>query len=229
MAWWIYDTQTGQGTLDYPTLGFRAEVGDILSASAAPDAHWSTTGAGPETVERYTIGSDPSYVEPTDGHVLAWSDTANAYTPKTTSSILAVTRDESVTEWPFTVGSFAAVIPGMMVTIPPVSRPVLLDYQAYGRITVAGVGIFGYTIYETTSGTGVDVGGNSISLIENAGTFEALRSFRGSTIIQPLTVPTWRSFRLYGGIFRASGSATAVSSSSGATNNRSTHLMAVQL
>lgn len=80
MAFWILDQWDG-GTLDYPTLGFVAEVGDVLSASAAPDPRWSSTGSGPETVQRYTVGSDPSYVEPGDGHVLTWSDIDNAYVP----------------------------------------------------------------------------------------------------------------------------------------------------
>lgn len=81
MAWWKYDQQTGGGELDYPALGFRAPVNSILSAAAAPDSHWSSVGAGPETVVRYAVGSDPSYVEPGNGHVLVWSDTANAYVP----------------------------------------------------------------------------------------------------------------------------------------------------
>lgn len=80
MAFWILDDYEGEA-LDYPTLGFTAEVGDILEASAAPDPRWSATGSGPETVQRYTVGSDPSYVEPDDGHVLAWSDVDNAYVP----------------------------------------------------------------------------------------------------------------------------------------------------
>ena len=81
MAFWILDDYAGP-PLDYPTLGFIADVGDILEATAAPDPRWSSTGSGPETVQRYQIGSDPSYVEPGDGHVLTWSDADNAYVPR---------------------------------------------------------------------------------------------------------------------------------------------------
>lgn len=146
------------------------------------------------------------------------------------AGLLAVARDESDTEWPFPIGAFGAVMSGMSVTIPPVTRPVRLEYQAYGKITQVGVGIFGYTIYETTSGAGVDVGGNTISLIDKAGVFESLRHFAGSVEIAPLAVPAWRTFRLMGGLFIQSGATgTAVSSKSGATKSRSAHLTAVQL
>lgn len=145
--------------------------------------------------------------------------------------VLGVARDESDSEWPFTSGSFVSVIPGMSVTIPPVTRPVRLEYHAYGKITQVGTGIFGYTIYETTGGgSGVDVGGNSISLLDKTGVFEALRHFVGATVIAPLAVPIWRTFRLKGGLFIQSGSTgTAVTSKSGATKSRSAHITAVQL
>lgn len=80
MAFWVLD-QWDDGPLDYATLGFVADPDDILEATAAPDSRWSSTGSGPETVTRYTVGSDPSYVEPGDGHVLTWSDVDNAYVP----------------------------------------------------------------------------------------------------------------------------------------------------
>jgi|GEM_PF-3305646 len=79
MAFWILDQWND--TIDYPTLGFIAEPDDILEADAAPDSRWSSTGSGPETVTRYGVGGDPSYVEPTDGHLLAWSAAENRYAP----------------------------------------------------------------------------------------------------------------------------------------------------
>ena len=81
MSKWVYDE--GSGELDYPTLGFRAAPGDILDATAAPDGRWSLNGdqGAAETVTRYTIGGDPSYVEPGDGHFLVWSDADNSYVP----------------------------------------------------------------------------------------------------------------------------------------------------
>jgi hypothetical protein len=86
VAFWVLD-QWDDGPLDYATLGFVADPDDILEATAAPDSRWSSTGSGPETVTRYTLGSDPSYVEPGDGHILAWSDAANAYLPKAPSDV----------------------------------------------------------------------------------------------------------------------------------------------
>lgn len=80
MAFWILDQWAG-GELDYSSLGFRATTNDVLEAVSAPDARWSSTGSGPETVDRYALGVDPSYVEPTDGHLLAWSDAQNRYVP----------------------------------------------------------------------------------------------------------------------------------------------------
>lgn len=79
---WVLDQYDGP-QLDYPTLGFYADTGDILIATAAPDARWSLNGnqSAAETVTRYTIGGDPSYVEPGDGHVLTYSDADNAYVP----------------------------------------------------------------------------------------------------------------------------------------------------
>lgn len=140
--------------------------------------------------------------------------------------VLAIARDESDAEWAITVSSFATAIIGMSVTVPPVDRPIKLSYHAYGKITVTGVGVFGYTIVETTSAAAVDIGGNTTSLLDNAGTFEGIRAFHGSVTVAPLAVPTWRTFRLYAGIFRASGTGTAVTLKSGATKSRSAYLMA---
>lgn len=86
MAIWILDQYTGE--LDYPTLGFRASTGDLLSATAAPDGRWSlhSNQAAAETVDRYTVGADPSYVEPADGHVLTWSSSSNTYVPTAQSA-----------------------------------------------------------------------------------------------------------------------------------------------
>lgn len=88
------------GPLDYPTLGFRANTGQILSASAAPDGRWSLNGdqGAAETVTRYTIGGDPSYVEPGDGHVLTWSDADNAYVPTARSVFVEEDVDTPVAE-----------------------------------------------------------------------------------------------------------------------------------
>lgn len=81
MAKWIYNQ--GTTTKDYPTLGFRANPGDVLSATAAPDGAWSyAANQGlAETVTRYTIGGTSGYVEPGDGHVLVWSNFYNTYIP----------------------------------------------------------------------------------------------------------------------------------------------------
>lgn len=71
--------------VDYPTLGFIAEPGDILSDTNAPDGWWSSvTDTGqPETVARYTGSSQAgSYVEPPDGYLLTWSDAQNQYVGK---------------------------------------------------------------------------------------------------------------------------------------------------
>lgn len=92
MAFWILD-EWDDGPLDYPMLGFVAEPGDVLEASAAPDPRWSSTGSGPETVTRYTVGGDPSYVEPGDGYVLTWSDVDNAYVPTARPIFLAADAD----------------------------------------------------------------------------------------------------------------------------------------
>lgn len=95
MAIWILDQYVGE--LDYPTLGFRASTGDLLSAVAAPDARWSlhSDQAAAETVDRYTVGGDPSYVEPGDGHVLTWSDSANAFVPTARSVFVAEDVDSA--------------------------------------------------------------------------------------------------------------------------------------
>lgn len=90
MSKWVLNQSSA--ALDYPTLGFRANPGDILDATAAPDGRWSLNGnqAAAETVARYTIGMvDPNYVEPGDGHVLVWSDTANTYVPTAPSTFIA--------------------------------------------------------------------------------------------------------------------------------------------
>lgn len=88
MSKWVLSSG---GPLDYPTLGFRANTGQILSATAAPDGRWSLNGdqGAAETVTRYTIGGDPSYVEPGDQHILAWSDDDNAYVPEDPAVLLA--------------------------------------------------------------------------------------------------------------------------------------------
>lgn len=88
MSKWVLDQWDEQ--LDYPTLGFTADPDDILSASAAPDGRWSLNGdqGAAETVTRYTIGGDPSYVEPGDGHVLRWSDAENTYEPAAAEDLL---------------------------------------------------------------------------------------------------------------------------------------------
>jgi hypothetical protein len=82
VAKWVLD-QWDNGPLDYPTLGFTAEPGDILDATAAPSAYWTLNGdqGAAETVYRYAIGSDPDYVEPTNGHVLTYSAAQNRYVP----------------------------------------------------------------------------------------------------------------------------------------------------
>lgn len=92
MAIWIFD-QSGGLTLDYDSLGFIAEPNDLLSAASAPDPRWSlhSNQSAAETVQRYTLGVDPSFVEPGEDHVLAWSGASNAYVPKN----LSLTLDES--------------------------------------------------------------------------------------------------------------------------------------
>lgn len=94
MAFWILDQW--ETPLDYPTLGFTADPDDVLEADAAPDSRWSSTLSGPETVTRYTIGSDPSYVEPGDGHLLAWSDADNAYMPIAQAEVIDLQVDAAV-------------------------------------------------------------------------------------------------------------------------------------
>lgn len=80
---WIYNQGTAQGRLDYPLLGFYADPGNVLIASAAPDGRWSLADNQTlaETVTRYLIGREPGYVEPGNGHVLVWSDFDNTYIP----------------------------------------------------------------------------------------------------------------------------------------------------
>lgn len=80
MAKWVLDWHS---VLEYPTLGFHAEPGDILDAVYAPDARWSQNAdqLAAETVYRFAIGGDPDYIEPTDGHVLTWDATSNRYVP----------------------------------------------------------------------------------------------------------------------------------------------------
>jgi len=94
---WLH-TRTAE--YDYPTLGFTAGPGDLLDASAAPDGFWTLNGdqGAAETVTRYTIGGNPGYVEPGDGHVLAWSDVDNAYKPTAPGTFLGTTAaDTAVT------------------------------------------------------------------------------------------------------------------------------------
>lgn len=81
MARWIFNQDNA--TKDYPTLGFRANPGDVLVADAAPDGRWSYAAnqSLAETITRYTIGGTSGYVEPADGHVLVWSDFHNTYIP----------------------------------------------------------------------------------------------------------------------------------------------------
>ncbi len=81
MAKWVMDQSSE--TLDYPVLGFVAEPNDILDASAAPDSRWSLNAdeLAAETVYRYALGSDPNYIEPTNGHVLTWDSAQNKYVP----------------------------------------------------------------------------------------------------------------------------------------------------
>lgn len=90
---WVLDQSDTE--LDYPTLGFLAQPDDLLSAPAAPDGRWSLSGdqGASETVQRYSTGADPSYVEPGDGHVLAWSDADNAYVPSDLSASYAGKAD----------------------------------------------------------------------------------------------------------------------------------------
>jgi lysophospholipase L1-like esterase len=81
MAIWVLDQW--DEAIDYATLGFIARPHDLLSATAKPDGRWSLNSnqSAAETVQRYAIGGDPSYVEPGDGNVLTWSDVNNAYVP----------------------------------------------------------------------------------------------------------------------------------------------------
>src|SRR3546814_9404477 len=59
MAKWVLDWHS---VLEYPTLGFHAEPGDILDAVYAPDARWSQNAdqLAAETVYRFAIGGDRS-------------------------------------------------------------------------------------------------------------------------------------------------------------------------
>lgn len=159
MAFWILD-QWDDGPLDYPTLGFVADPDDILEASAAPDGRWSTTGFGPETVTRYNLGSDPSYVEPGDGHLLAWSDASNAYLPASlTATIEAVVlaafesqtsgtelgyieRSTVYTTTNITAGNAAGDITALTFSFTGNGRPVDLEFIAPNTShSVAGASI----------------------------------------------------------------------------------------
>ena len=133
MAKWILDQYTGP-ELDYPSLGFRADPGEILDATAAPDARWSrhSDQAAAETVTRYTIGYDPNYVEPTDGHVLTWDETDNAYVPTAPVVALREDLDPAMTsvlgsggtfdaELDARVGAHAEVVSRVKITEAPLS------------------------------------------------------------------------------------------------------------
>lgn len=84
MAKWRFDRTA---TYDYPSLGFIAEPNDILTATNAPDAWWTSvpdTGQA-ETVQRYGPVVSTDYVEPADGSALVYNATKNEYEPSTAS------------------------------------------------------------------------------------------------------------------------------------------------
>lgn len=88
MSKWVY----AGDPRDYATLGFSCVNGSILDASAAPDFRWTLNGdqGAAETVTRYVLGADPSYIEPTDGHILVWDAAQNRYAPR---ALLALDGD----------------------------------------------------------------------------------------------------------------------------------------
>jgi hypothetical protein len=81
VAKWVFDQW--DNTMEYPTLGFVAEPGDILDATNAPDARWSLNGdqGAAETVERFAAGGSSDFVETTDGYVLTYDAVQNRYVP----------------------------------------------------------------------------------------------------------------------------------------------------
>lgn len=126
MAKWVFDQW--DNTMDYPTLGFVAEPGDILDAVYAPDARWSLNAdqGAAETVERYATGSGSTYVEPTDGFVLTYDAAQNKNVPKAPAdnalleeylSATYATRDIALT-----APDLAAVALTVGVTLLPVEH-----------------------------------------------------------------------------------------------------------
>jgi hypothetical protein len=97
VAKWLLEWHSA---LEYPTLGFNAEPGDILDSLMAPDARWSLNGdqGAAETVYRFAVGGDPDYVEPTDGHVLTYSASENRYVPTAPETVGLPSIDDAVAD-----------------------------------------------------------------------------------------------------------------------------------
>lgn len=105
-------TSPNGGPMDYPALGFSAVDGAILNGASSdpaittvPDGNWAIYGGGSaETgINRYAPpATTPTYTEPTNGHILTWSDSDNsgewvapvdAFTPVADSLVEALIED----------------------------------------------------------------------------------------------------------------------------------------
>lgn len=89
--------QPGQ-TYDYPTLGFFAVDGAVLdgtasnpAVTAAPDAHWTVVGSGPESgITRYRDPqTPPDDLSSWDGSLLVYDSTQRAFVRRLASDVVS--------------------------------------------------------------------------------------------------------------------------------------------
>lgn len=190
---------------------------------------WYDSTPGERLKSEQAIGQDSGYFEPA-GAAAAAQAAAQAYTDSQLSAsqnLLAYAEEFSGAATAFTTA--AVQINGMVITVPPTSRPVRITYQAALTITTAGAGAVLVGLYETTSGSPValDAVGVGGSLLAGTGSQSVNAGPHEYWLQTGVTTP--RNFSLYAVAIRDAASTLAASVRSSASANPKTILTAVAM
>lgn len=108
---------------------------------------------------KYPIHAPLTATDPTDGQLLAWSETLGQYTPVNPSGIGEIAANSNATGTLTSCSASGGA--GTIVTVPSTSisisdsngLSVILEYGAMWQQTTAGDGVAILNLYETTSGS----------------------------------------------------------------------------
>lgn len=227
---YLAQSHTADGSLKSGSVGnAQLDASTQQAVAKAESSVQSVNGKTPDTNGEVTLvasdvsaltqtAADDLYVSqpasaPTDGQLLAWSDTLGDWTPvnPTGSAELAAAVNTTNTATVLTASGgigAAVLIPGTAISVPPSGgRPVTLHYGGTVTQTAAGDGSVYITLTETTSGNTSRQ--SAVTRLPNS-TTQAVASVTLLNQYRLGAVSSTRTFVLYGLVYAVAANTPTV-------------------